>query len=154
SQTSVMVRADIVRSRKPFYDVNCYFADSYAIYEILEHCDFGFVHQVLTFSRVESGSTPGRMQSYNPSLLARFKRLRAFCPMYLTPDEYERLFGEHEQVYRRFLAEAWLRRREPEFWTFHEKGLAVIGATIDRSRFIRDAASVVLHYAFSPQTLG
>ncbi len=153
SQTTVMVRADIVRARDPFYSEDRYFADSDAIYEVLADSDFAFVHQVLTFSRKDEGSIGGRYKSYNAEVLERVLRFRNYGRMYLSPEEYARAMGEHERVYRQFLAESWLRRREPEFWEFHRKGLATIGEDIDRSRFLRDAIPVVVHYALSPETL-
>lgn len=150
SQTSVMVRSDIVRARQPFYAEDSFFADSDAIYEILLQHDFAFVHQVLTFSRVERGSIGGLAKSYEPLVLDRLIRLKLFGPAYLSPEESARYLGEHRRVYRRFLAESWLRRREPAFWEFHRKGLARIGERIDRSRFLLDAIPVILHYALRP----
>jgi len=153
SQTTVLVRADIVRARHPFYAEDHYFADSDAIYEILVDHDFAFVHQVLSFSRLDSESIGGRLKSYNALMLDRLIRLKSFGRAYLSDEELARYLGEHELAYRRFLAEAWLRRREPEFWEFHRKGLAAIGESIDTSRFARDAVAVVLHYAMSPRVV-
>ena len=51
SPTSVLFRSDLVRSRDPFYNESNVQADSEACFELLKDCDFGFVHQVLTFSR-------------------------------------------------------------------------------------------------------
>jgi glycosyltransferase involved in cell wall biosynthesis len=153
SQTTVMVRADIVRARDPFYTEDRYFADSEAVYEILAGHDFAFVHQVLSFSRLDQGSLAGRFKRFNAELLERVMRFKSYGPTYLSPEECQRHLGEHERAYRRYLAESWLRRREPEFWEFHEKGLAAIGETIDRSGFVRDAALVVWKYALSPQVV-
>jgi glycosyltransferase involved in cell wall biosynthesis len=150
SQTTVMVRSDIVRSRQSFYPEDSFFADSDAIYEILAEHDFAFVHQVLSFSRLDKESIGGKVKSYAPLLLDRLIRLKTFGPTYLSPEEYARHLDEHRRVYARFLAEAWLRRREPAFWEFHRKGLARIGEEIDRSRFLLDAVPVVLQYFLQP----
>src|SRR5439155_16830470 len=49
SPTSILLRAEIVRSREPFYSENRLHEDTEACYEILQTWDFGFVHQALTF---------------------------------------------------------------------------------------------------------
>jgi glycosyltransferase involved in cell wall biosynthesis len=137
SQTTVMMRADVVRSRDPFYGEDRLFPDSDAVYEILLEHDFAFVHQVLSFSRTEDGSTWGRMRLNGPTILDRLIRLKAFGPLYLSPEECARLTEQQERVYRRFLASAWLNRREPEFWEFHRKGLACIGEKVERAELLR-----------------
>lgn len=153
SQTTVLVRSDIVRARQPFYAEDDFFADADAIYEILAGHDFAFVHEVLTFSRIDKASIGGGVKSYEPLLLDRLRRLRSLGRRYLSADEYSRHLVQQERAYRRFLAEAWLRRREPAFWDFHRRGLAQVGAEIDRSRFLRDAIPVLLHYALRPGTV-
>jgi glycosyltransferase involved in cell wall biosynthesis len=150
SQTTVMMRADIVRARPSFYPEDSFFADSDAIYEVLARHDFAFVHQVLSFSRLDAESVSGKVKSYEPHLLDRLIRLKSFGPASLSGEECVRYLGEHRRVYARFLAEAWLRRREPEFWEFHRKGLARIGEEIDRSRFWLDAVGIILHYLLQP----
>ena len=151
TQTAVLVRSDIVRARQPFYAEDSFFADVDVVYDILAEHDFAFVHQVLSFTRVEQDSIVGRVRSYNPLILERLLRLKSSGPAYLSPEEQDKYLGEHRRIYRRFLAEAWLRRREPGFWEFHRKGLSRIGEEIDRSRFPIDAVSVVLHHALRPQ---
>src|SRR5438128_1399449 len=49
SPTSILLRAEIMRSREPFYSENRYHEDTESCYEILQTWDFGFVHQILTF---------------------------------------------------------------------------------------------------------
>jgi hypothetical protein len=151
TQTTVLLRADVVRARHPFYDEQRYFADSDAIYEVLRDHDFAFVHQVLSFSRVDEESIGGRLNSYNALVLDRMIRLKSYGADYLSADELERYSRHHRRLYRRFLAESWLRRREPEFWEFHRKGLALVGEMIETRRFPLDAVPVVLHYALSPE---
>ena len=153
SQTTVMVRADIVRARHPYYDEVKFFPDSDSVYEVLKDSDFGFVHQILSFSRVEDESAWGRALSFGPLVLDKLIRLVSYGPLYLSPEEQERITGAYERFYRSFLAEAWLVRREPAFWEFHAKGLKVIGRELDRAQIRRDAIPVVMHYLARPQTV-
>lgn len=153
SPTTVMFRADLVRGRTPFYAEGRFFEDAEVCFELLAGCDFGFVHQVLSFTRTENDSLWRGMRGYNGWLLARRNQLAQFGRQYLAPDEFDRLWRTRERHYRSFLAEAYLARRDDGFWKFHEKGLATVGHTIDRKALIRDAARVALGYAVSPRRL-
>jgi glycosyltransferase involved in cell wall biosynthesis len=153
SLTTVLMRADLVRQRECFYPEDRLFADSVAMFEVLKDVDFGFVHQVLSFSRVEGDSISGRMATYAPMLLDRTIRLSLFGQEYLTADEYKRCVKEQERAHARFLAEAWLRRREPELWDLHRRGLETIGRRLEEAWGPRDVLAVALHYASSPHLL-
>src|SRR5215471_12165190 len=59
--STLMYRSDIVRSRPAFYNESNLHADTEACLEFLEHHDYGFVHQVLTFQRMREES----MTSYS-----------------------------------------------------------------------------------------
>jgi glycosyltransferase involved in cell wall biosynthesis len=153
SQTTVMLRADLVRARHPFFHEDRFFSDSDVCYEILREADFGFVHQILSFTRIEDESAWGRSLDYRPLVLDRLIRLVSYGPLYLSAEENARITAEHERFYRRLLAEAWLVRREPAFWDYHRKGLQAIGRDINRAQLLRDAVPVVLHYLMRPQTV-
>ena len=56
SPTQVMYRSSIVRRHKPFFNEDVLHADTDKCYEILQHWDLGFVHQVLSFSRMDNQS--------------------------------------------------------------------------------------------------
>ena len=49
--SSLLIRSDLIRNRKSFYDESYLHSDVGVCYELLEDHDFGFVHQVLTFIR-------------------------------------------------------------------------------------------------------
>lgn len=153
TQTTILVRSDIVRRRQPFYAEDAFFADTDACYAILADQDFAFVHQILSFTRKQSGSSMDRLRSYEPLILDRLIRLKLYGPAYLSPEEHGRHMAAARLAYRRLLAEAWLRHREPGFWEFHRSGLARIGEEIDRSRFLIDAVAVVLHYLSRPHVV-
>jgi glycosyltransferase involved in cell wall biosynthesis len=152
SPTSVMLRADVVRARSPFYAEGRYFEDVDVIYELLREHDFGFVPQILTFMRRDEGSTWGKMRSYHPGDLSRLLQLKTYGRDFLPPEEYQRVLGAHEREYRRLLAVAWLQRREARFWDYHREGLATIGESIDRATLIRDALLEAGRQVLSPRS--
>src|SRR6185312_14650363 len=54
--TSQLIRSDLIRSRRPFYNEPNLHADTEVCLELLKTCDFGFVHQVLTYTRERMAS--------------------------------------------------------------------------------------------------
>ena len=54
--TTNLMRADLVRARRPFYPTRYFHEDIAAFLDLLRTCDFGFVHDVLAFSRPHAGS--------------------------------------------------------------------------------------------------
>jgi glycosyltransferase involved in cell wall biosynthesis len=154
SPSTVMFRADLVRGRVPFYAEGRLFEDAEVCFDLLVDHDFGFVHQLLSFTRTENESLWSGMRAYNGWLLARRNQLAQYGKRFLERDELDELWRVRERHYRRFLAEAWLERRDEGFWEFHRKGLATVGDTIDRKTLVRDAARVVAGYALSPRRLG
>jgi glycosyltransferase involved in cell wall biosynthesis len=150
SPTVLLLRADLVRARTPFYCEGRFFEDVDVVYELLQSCDFGFAPQILSFIREDPGSTWGRMRTYDPSGLAHFLQLKRYGRQFFDPSEYRDIGRKTERTYRRFLAEAFLRRTEPEFWAFHRKGLAEIDEHIARDQLVSDSVWVLCKYLLSP----
>lgn len=140
SPTTVMYRADLVRSRVPFYAEGRYHEDSEAAFELLGGCDFGFVHQVLSFLRVRPESISGAVRGNDPEPLDRLILVTRFGPRDLSPEENAACLADARRDYYRHLGAAWLERREDAYWEYHRKGLATIGETIRRGALLRQAA--------------
>jgi glycosyltransferase involved in cell wall biosynthesis len=154
SPSTVMFRADLVRGRNPFFAEGRPFEDAEICFDLLAEHDFGFVHQVLSFTRTENDSLWSGMRAHNGWLLARRNHLARYGRQFLEPDEFRELWRRRDGHYRMFLASAWLEGRDDRFWKFHRDGLATVGDTIDRKRIVRDAARLVASYALSPRRLG
>lgn len=137
SPTTLLMRADVVRSRVPFYTEGHLHEDTEVCFELLRDRDFGFVPQLLSFVRIDPRSTMGCVRNFHPALLDRLIRLKRYGREFLSEREYEEHLGTHERRYWRMLADAWLRRREPAFWDYHRRGLATIGEHIDTSALLR-----------------
>src|SRR5438552_9912488 len=60
SANSVLYRADLLRRDERFYNEANIHADTEACFALLVASDFGFVHQVLAFTRVRAGSETAR----------------------------------------------------------------------------------------------
>jgi glycosyltransferase involved in cell wall biosynthesis len=153
SPTTVMYRADVVRGRDPFYPERWLFEDAGAAFEILREHDLAFVHQILSFSRIDDRSLTGAVRHFRPCTLAKVIFFKRHGRHYLTPEEYERYAGAYEAWYRRFLAESWAFGREPAFWEFHEAGLASIGETIGPLPHLRHVVPAMAHALLGPRLI-
>ena len=128
SQTSVLFRSDLVRSRDPFYnESNLHAADSEACFELLKGSDFGFVYQVLTFSRERDDSLLQASKELNASAADRLHELVAYGPCYLTADEHAECLDTTLSKYYDFLATSLLQRRGKSFWDYHKARLKADG---------------------------
>jgi glycosyltransferase involved in cell wall biosynthesis len=152
SPTTVMYRADLVRARSPFYAEGRYHEDTEAAFELLAGCDFGFVHQVLSFVRQRPESISGVAVTRDPEPLDRLILVTRYGPTHLDPAEHGPCLREARRYYYRHLACAWLARREPAYWDYHRRGLATIGETIRRPELAKQVA-VELMVRASPRAL-
>jgi glycosyltransferase involved in cell wall biosynthesis len=143
SQTSILYRAEVVRSRQKLFDEDTLHADTELCYEVLKTWDFGFVHQVLTFMRVRNEGVSAAQRSFNPSLLDRYIVLNRFGSHFLTPGAFQDRRADVQRDYYAYLGLSYLRRREPEFWEHHRQGLASIGEPLDSINLPFWAARVV-----------
>jgi glycosyltransferase involved in cell wall biosynthesis len=149
--TAHMLRADLVRSRDPFYDEEILHADEASCYELLQESDFGFVHQVLTYQRRHRGTiTHSVARRLNTYLLAHMKMLKTYGHVYLTPQEYERVVRERMAVYYQYLARALLTPARRDIWKYHTEGLAALGFPIRRRRLVRAVLAETARAARSP----
>ncbi len=131
TQTQVMYRASLVRHHEAFYSVSFPFADLQKHMEILAHSDFGFVHQVLSFSRRDNVSILRSLQSFGPSLLVRYTFSQRYAPIFFEAGEAASIIAKCKREYYRHLARAALGVRGREFWQFHKNGLKALNETLD-----------------------
>jgi glycosyltransferase involved in cell wall biosynthesis len=127
SPTAVLYRAELVRARSPFFKETSLHSDTEVGYELLEHHDFAFVHQVLTFIRADNSSTLSRVSTYGWGSLDQYITMRKYGRRFLTGKEFEEEMRRLGGFYWRLLGEAALFGRETSFWEYHRRGLATIG---------------------------
>lgn len=148
--TSVLYRSDIVRSRHSFYNESNISADTEVCLEFLEHWDYGFVHQVLTYQRMRSGSVMSHMDRLRTDLPARLYELVTYGPKYLNRDELDRAIDAQVREYYLVLGREALRRRDSEFWDLHRSKLASLGYPMSTRRIATGAVRYLLDLALNP----
>lgn len=153
--STVMYASDVVRSRAPhFFPEDRFYADTDAAFQIMADRDFGFVHQVLTFTRYQEGSITHDVDKLCTRQIDRVLSLHYYGRMFLTPEEFERAMSKAWRVYYERIGNQWLLDRvgkvQPGFWDFHRKRLSAIGMTIDRKRLAMGAALAAARAASMP----
>jgi glycosyltransferase involved in cell wall biosynthesis len=140
SPTSTMVRGDLVRARRPFYEESRPHADTEVCYELLEECDLGFVHQVLTFTRRHNESQVSRLRRLDSFTASQADLLRRYGPRHLTPGEYERRVAALTAAYVGRLGRAPLRLRNPEYRRLHGRALGGLARDVRPAGVARGVA--------------
>jgi glycosyltransferase involved in cell wall biosynthesis len=139
NQNSVLYRADLVRANDPFYNEGNIHADTEACFALLRHCDFGFVHQTLTFTRLRPGSIATIAASLQTNLPSALRLLSVYGPYYL-----------HMCVYYRYLGKSLMHFRDRKFWNYHKTKLAECGVTFSRVRLARGGVEALCAATLKP----
>jgi glycosyltransferase involved in cell wall biosynthesis len=137
SPTSSLLRSDLVRRRHDFYNNENIHADTEACFDILRDHDFGFVHQVLTYTRRHNEAMTSKLRMYNTRRCGKLVCLKKFGPVFLTPQEYSRRMGRAVQGYHNFLAASVFERKGKDFWEYHKNFLREQGIGYSRLKMVR-----------------
>ena len=136
--TSLLMRSDLVRSRVPFYEERfAPFEDAHACFDLLRTCNYGFVHQVLTFSRRDNESILSRMRGLGLMHFSRLAIVVAHGRDYLSAEEFHRCLKDAERGYFLYLSRCALRGRNREFWDFHRTRMASINYAFSWQRLAK-----------------
>ncbi len=128
SPSSVMVRTSAARGIGRFYDESLRHADVDACYRLLEHHDFGFIHQVLSATRTHPGSITSTFTvSYSTIALEHFCFLMRYGPRYFDNETFHREYRIARRQYRRQFARRLVGGGGASYWRFHRQHLAQFG---------------------------
>lgn len=153
--TTVLMRADLVRQRQPFYDEKMAVAeDLSACWDMLRVSDFGFVHQVLTFVRTENPSILSTIKGFEPQALDRLVLMHRHGRDFMEPPEFEATHKHITDSYYRALARGLLNRRGPAFWKYHRNGLLADGLRLNRAALAKAIGRELVELLARPRKLG
>jgi glycosyltransferase involved in cell wall biosynthesis len=158
SQSTVMYNAAIVRDRAPtFFPENRFFMDVDIAFRILATTDFGFVHQVLSFSRYQAETVTDTASHFNWWPLMHYVMMEQYGREFLTVDEFERRYHEVTAEMYRGLGEQWLKDRvrfsaKKGFWEFQRKHLGDIGVELRPALLAKGVVLAGLGMLGSPST--
>lgn len=132
TMTCLLIRSDLVRRREAFFNERNIHADQEACFDVLHDSDFGFVHQVLTFSRPRAESNGAFAADFNSIELGELVIFLRYGLVFLEESAYRRRLQEIRWQYHRVLAHNMLRVRSKQFWKYHQDTLAAFGGRVDR----------------------
>ncbi len=150
SVTTILCRSEIIRSTSPFFDESTVHEDTDACYRTLSTWNFGFVHQILTFTRLHNDSITGRILDFTPHVLDRLLQLSKFGPMYLERDEFTRRLQKVKSDYYNFLARRLLSGQRGAFWQYHISGLRTGGLRLEKLRLLKHVCLRLLQLLANP----
>jgi glycosyltransferase involved in cell wall biosynthesis len=137
SPTSLLIRSDYIRNSETFYDESIIQADKKVCFDILQDSDFGFVHQVLTYTRRHNESMTSLIHRFESRRLGRLIYLAKYGPVFLGEEDCQVRFDQAMESYYRFLGRSVLERRGKDFWSYHRNELEKLGYPLSRARLIK-----------------
>jgi glycosyltransferase involved in cell wall biosynthesis len=151
--TNHLLRAPGKADRQHLFDRTYLHADIELFVRLLKDgADYGFVHQVLTFSREHDESVSASVAHYMGTGLPEFlsivtKHGRSFS----SEQEHRDLIGSFRRRYARFLFRVWLKVWERRIWSFQEDIQHKLGLSMSMSEVIRGGCVEVLASALAPR---
>ncbi len=151
SANAVLYRSNLARDHDPFYREDNIHADTEVCFELLKKCDFGFVHQLLTFTRVRAGSLNTASQELHTYFASMLQLLVKHASDYLTPEECETCLARHLSEYYRFLGKSLILGRKKQFWDYHKRELTKSDVGFNRTRLAKGTLAVLCDAALNPK---
>jgi len=152
SPTTLLFRSEIIKSRNTFYDNKFLHADTEVCYDILQTYDFGFAHQVLSYTRLHNESqTELLSKKYNTNLMEYFGMLKQYGEIYFSPEEYQLLLKKNFRMYYILLAKNIFLLRNKKFRNYQIKNLKKMGFTFSIWKLAYYFVLVVAEEIFNPK---
>jgi glycosyltransferase involved in cell wall biosynthesis len=150
SPTCTLIRSDFARSRTPLYNEESPVEDVDLVFDLLQRLDFGFVHQVLTYTRRENESIMSGWHTFGVLMTTEMIAIRKYGPIFLTPQELGPRRRAIEHRYFSFLGESVLRRRSAPFWQFHRRALRWSGTDLPVLKVAAYSLLAILSLVLNP----
>jgi hypothetical protein len=150
SPTSLLIRSQEVRKRPLFYNEENRHCDIESCLEILKDNDFGFVHQVLTFTRDHAESETTFSARFGTDYLGTLEHLTKYGRTFLSESEYAERLESCLENYYSFLADKVLGKTDNGFWDFQRKALGRLGHVMSHKRLATRLIAHVFDLVFNP----
>jgi glycosyltransferase involved in cell wall biosynthesis len=151
SCSTVLYRSDLVRGRPAFFDRDSLHADTEVAYDILRSHDIGFVHQVLSFIRIDLDSTSGRVRDLSPVVLDELIGLLKYGLDFMEPPEFRQRLRQLERTYYRTFVTRALGPNRSRFLEYHRPALARLGYRLSKPRVVRAALEELADVVLNPK---
>ena len=154
SSTSVLYRANLVRGKDPFFNESNLHSDLETSIQLLREHDFGFVHQVLSFTREEEAGCLRKIsEDLHTYVAGRFLAFALYGREFLSEREFQTRMKVYSDEYYSVLAGGVLRRRGKDFWGYHKQRLAESGVGFSRVRLLHVLFKKTIIALLNPKAL-
>ncbi|SMO41704.1 glycosyltransferase family 2 protein [Fodinibius sediminis] len=139
SPSSILLRSDLIRKREKVYEESLLATDTPACIDFLQESDFGFVHQVLTFTRRHEESMSNMQAKENHAFLrARLYCLLTYGPHFLSDDELKKSLNIEMKKYYIILARDLFRNQSLTEFRKQRDKLWQLGIEFKTGRFFKN----------------
>jgi glycosyltransferase involved in cell wall biosynthesis len=149
--TSLLFRSDLIRTREMLYNEANIHADKEACFDLLQSADFGFVHQVLTYTRRHSEAATTFSEKFNTYLPGNLIILKKYGPFYLSLKEYEECLKCYMKGYYAFLAKSVFYQREKQILDYHKNSMKDLGYSFSGIKLLEALFLEVADILFNPK---
>jgi len=150
SPTSTLICADEVRKRRAFYNEANRHCDIEVCFDLLRDRDFGFVPQVLTFTRDHSGAETTFSSRFGTDYLGNLEHLTKYGRTYLSEKEFDGCIRRCWQRYYAFLGGKVFHNTDKDFWDFHRNELGRLGYSLNYGKVAKPVLVELLDLALNP----
>jgi glycosyltransferase involved in cell wall biosynthesis len=155
SPTTLLYRSDLLRRTPEFYPGTNPHADTTACYESLKDTDFGFVHQVLSYTRVHTETQTSSSRKFGIINRAMIGDVLRFGPHYLSEAELKQQREVFTDKYYNWLVPALVENSfDKEFLDKQKSGLAEIGLELSAARIAKAALMRGIEFLQTPASTG
>jgi len=138
SPTDLLIRLPTVRLGDKLFDEAFLHADIEFFVRVLKNgADYGFVHQILTFTRVHEGAVSAYAHVMGTGLVESLAMVTRHGPAFLSEDDYPRFVRIHRRAYARFLFRVALKVWDRRAWRFQTAKRENLGLRVGQLDIIR-----------------
>jgi glycosyltransferase involved in cell wall biosynthesis len=150
SPSSLLIRSNEVRKRPDFYNEENRHCDIETCFDVLRDSDFGFVHQVLTFTRDHIEAETSFSARFGTDYLGTLEVLSKYGRTYLNDEEFELCIKRSWSCYYTFLGAELLFGKEKTFWQYHRNALRRLGHSLSMGQIAKSVLLELLDLALNP----
>ncbi|NGP76683.1 glycosyltransferase family 2 protein [Balneolaceae bacterium YR4-1] len=135
--STLLIRSDLIIKREKVYDETILQGDVSACLDILKESDFGFVHQVLSYTRRHKDSvTETKAKKYSRFMLGYLKTHLDYAPYFLTEEEMEKRIPERINIFYVQFARNILSGKSIEAYYRHKNDLESLGIPVKHLKLL------------------
>lgn len=143
--STLLLRSSLIRKREHVYDESYLTSDISACLDILRESDFGFVHQVLSYTRRHKGSVTNQVAKKNSTFIFGYLKVHFdYAHYFLEEDELKDRNKRRIDIFYIQFARQILEQRSLEKYRLRKKDLAKLHLPFNRMKLIKHILTEML----------